>query len=203
MDRKQAIYWLLFSALGFVVLILTGDQPVITDSKDSFNFGIFELAALGLLIGTWIFLTGSNPERKKLKNEMHKLSELLNDQNFDEAKSVWPSLEAQVIRVLAERDPLYVSYQALRFQVSSIRSDGTETCQQAFRWLRRHFKKNQNWEQLMHWSILYAEILESNHDIDGACETLEELHEFAEINNLPIESFQTKLLRLHKQLSDS
>ena len=94
MDRKQAIYWLLFSALGFVVLILTGDQPVITDSKDSFNFGIFELAALGLLIGIWIFLTGSNPERTKLKKEMPDIISIqtgllakYNESMFDAAKS--------------------------------------------------------------------------------------------------------------------
>ena len=203
MDRKQAIYWLIFSALGFTILILTGEQPAKLESKESLNFGMIELGAMGILVVIWIFLTGRNPEKKKLKNEMHKFNELLVSQNFDEAQSRWPSIEEQVTRVLAERDPLYSSYQALRFQVASTRTDGLETCAQAFRWLRRHFKKTQNWEQLVHWSILYAQILESKNEIDGACETLEELHEYAEKNNLPVNTFQNHLQRLHKKLSDS
>ena len=82
MDRKHALYWLIFSILGFTLLILTGDQAVAKDTEEPFNFGLLELGALGLLIGTWVFLTGSNPEKNKLKTELKKLNIMLSNQEF-------------------------------------------------------------------------------------------------------------------------
>ena len=80
MDRKQALYWLIFSMIGFTVLILTGDHSVAKETKESFDFGVIELGALGLLLGTWVFLTGSKPERKKLKINFNPIQDILTTQ---------------------------------------------------------------------------------------------------------------------------
>ena len=113
MDRKQALYWLIFSIIGFIVLILTGEHPVAKETKESFDFGLIELGALGLLLGTWVFLTGSKPERKKLKIDFNNLKVFLANGKLDEAIALWPSIESQVNQVLAERDPLYQTYHLL------------------------------------------------------------------------------------------
>ena len=203
MDRKQALYWLIFSMIGFTVLILTGDHSVAKETKESFDFGVIELGALGLLLGTWVFLTGSKPERNKLKIDINNVKALLVNEKFDEALAIWPSIETQVTHVLAERDPLYQTYQSLRFQVASIDSEGFETCKQSFIWLRRYFKRTRNWEQLMDYTFLYVAILESQKSVDEACELLEELYELSEKYNFSPDSIQSKLERLQDQIGDS
>ena len=203
MDRKQALYWLIFSIIGFIVLILTGEHPVAKETKESFDFGVIELGALGLLLGTWVFLTGSKPERKKLKIDFNNLKVFLANGKLDEAIALWPSIESQVNQVLAQRDPLYQTYHSLRFEVTSIDRGSFEKCKQSFLWLKRHFKKTRNWKQLIHYSLLYVVILESQKSEDEACDLLEELHELSEKYNFPSNSIETKLERLQNQFHDS
>ena len=117
--------------------------------------------------------------------------------------ALWPSIESLALRTLAERDPLYPAYQSLRYQVASSDDDGFETCKQSFSWLRKHFKRTQNWNQLMHFGLLYGELLESKSYENEAYELLEELSELAEKFNFSSELLETKLTQLQNKLNIS
>ena len=64
-------------------------------------------------------------------------------------------------------------------------------------------QKTRNWKQLIHYSLLYVVILESQKSEDEACDLLEELHELSEKYNFPSNSIETKLERLQNQFHDS
>lgn len=197
MQLKQSLYWLLFSVIGFGVLINFDPSSMTPEPKQVLDFGPIEIFAAILILLIWIWLTRRNNSTQEIRNELNLINDHMQNQRITEAQSLWPELERKASQILAERDPLFLTYQALRMQVVSTMQNQSESMSQAFNYLNRSFRAAQKWDELVYCTLNYVDYLESIGNIETACEILENFHDHADKRGFSCDEATQKLERLH------
>lgn len=203
MEQKQALYWLSFSIIGFFLLINLDHTS--TQQSDSLmpEIGIVEISAAALILLIWIWLTRQNSSTKNIRDSLAVINNHIQNQRITEAQAMWPEVELKASKILAERDPLFLTFQALRMQIAISMKNQHQTVHEAFRFLNRGLRRSRKWEELIYCTLNYCNYLESIDDLSKACEVLEDFSEFAEKKSILSQEISQKLEQLQITLEQS